>query len=120
MKIASSRRLRSFLRFVRKRRRLLATAGCFLRFVTFTRNHKPRFPRNAEPANLFSAGQKIVCLGDSITRGIGASSGSDYPSLLARDLGMHVVNAGVKGDETEDVLKRLEADVLSHNPWLVI
>ena len=74
----------------------------------------------ADSANLDLRGKNIICLGDSITYGIGASPGHDYPSLLGRALGMKVINAGVDGDETEDVLKRLDQDVLSKNPGLVI
>lgn len=62
----------------------------------------------------------IVCLGDSLTQGVGATPGHDYPSLLAKILGMKVINAGVDGDETEDVLKRLDKDVLSKDPRVVI
>lgn len=70
--------------------------------------------------NLHSRGSTIVCLGDSLTYGVGASPGHDYPSLLSKALGMEVINAGVDGDETEDALKRLDRDVLSKNPRLVI
>ncbi len=62
----------------------------------------------------------IICLGDSLTQGIGATPGHDYPSLLAKALGMKVINAGVDSDETEDVLKRLDRDVLSKDPRMVI
>ena len=62
----------------------------------------------------------IICLGDSLTQGIGATPGHDYPSLLAKALGMRVINAGVDGDETEDVLKRLDKDVFSKDPKMVI
>lgn len=62
----------------------------------------------------------IVCLGDSLTLGVGASPGHDYPSLLSKALGVKVINAGVDGDETEDALKRLDADVLAKDPSMVI
>ncbi len=69
--------------------------------------------------NLGSSGTTIVCLGDSITAGVGAGEDSGYPELLARRLGVPVVNAGVPGDTTADALARLP-DALSRDPWLVI
>jgi hypothetical protein len=71
-------------------------------------------------ANLDSAGMGIVCLGDSITRGAGATRGNDYVSRLSSMLGMEVVHAGVNGDTTERALWRLEEDVLSYGPRLVV
>lgn len=71
-------------------------------------------------ANLDSAGSSIVCFGDSLTQGIGATHGRDYPSVLAKAIGLPIINAGVSGDTTEDGLRRLERDVLTHNPGLVI
>ncbi len=67
-----------------------------------------------------SSGVNIVCLGDSLTQGVGASRDHDYPSLLSQVLGTTVINAGVDGDETVDALKRLESDVLAKDPRMVI
>jgi lysophospholipase L1-like esterase len=69
--------------------------------------------------NLESRGTTIVCLGDSITAGVGAAPGRPYPEILADRLGTEVINAGVPGDTTEDALARLD-EVLAHDPWLVI
>jgi acyl-CoA thioesterase-1 len=74
----------------------------------------------ADVTNLQSAGTDIVCFGDSITRGYGASPGQDYPAQLSRLLGVPVINAGRDGDTTESALERLEEDVLSLNPRLVV
>jgi len=57
-------------------------------------------------ANLDSRGSRIVCLGDSITRGHGSSPGRDYPSRLSELLGVPVVNAGRGGDTTGSALGR--------------
>ena len=73
-----------------------------------------------EIANRRSQGTAIICFGDSLTYGHGASGGRDYPSRLAAALGRDVINAGVNGDTTRDALQRLEPDVLSRNPRLVI
>jgi acyl-CoA hydrolase len=69
--------------------------------------------------NLDSPGKTIVCLGDSITAGVGAEPGPPYPDLLAARLGTPVINAGVPGDTAEDGLARVDA-ALAENPWLVI
>ncbi|MCH7908925.1 MAG: arylesterase [Candidatus Hydrogenedentes bacterium] len=71
-------------------------------------------------ANLNSTGSRIVCLGDSITKGYGATPGNDYPSILSSLLGIPVINAGVNGDTTAGALARLRRDVLDQDPWLVI
>lgn len=62
----------------------------------------------------------IVCFGDSLTSGTGASEGMDYPAQLARMLGREVVNVGVPGDTTARALRRLQQDVLSHSPDVVL
>lgn len=81
-----------------------ASAGCLLRPIK----------------NLNSTGRTIVCLGDSITYGYGAERGDDYPAVLARMLGSPVVNAGASGDTTVKAARRLNSDVLAHDPYLVI
>ena len=70
--------------------------------------------------NLRSSGDAIVCLGDSLTEGVGAGSGEDYPSVLSREIGAAVINAGQRGDTTDQALARLPDAVLSKNPRLVI
>ena len=70
--------------------------------------------------NLHSAGETIICFGDSLTEGVGASAGEDYPSVLSRQLGSSVINAGVRGDTTAAALERLTDEVLDKNPRLVI
>ncbi len=71
------------------------------------------------PPNLDSPGVSIVCLGDSITAGVGASEGHAYPAVLAARLGREVINEGVPGDTAADGLARVP-QVLAHDPWLVI
>jgi len=71
-------------------------------------------------ANRDSQGTTIVCFGDSLTAGAGAGPGEDYPSVLRREVALPVVNAGAGGDTTGDALVRLDRDVLSHNPRIVI
>lgn len=69
--------------------------------------------------NLDSRGRTIVCLGDSITFGAGASPGPAYPELLTRQLGTEVINQGVPGDTAEGGLARVD-QALAADPWLVI
>ncbi len=71
------------------------------------------------PPNIDSAGTTIVCLGDSITSGVGAGEAPTYPDLLAERLDADVVNAGVPGDTAAAALGRLP-EALAHDPWLVI
>ncbi len=74
----------------------------------------------AKVRNLGSPGANILAFGDSLTAGYGADSGEDYPSRLTVVLGTTVLNAGVSGDTTEAALARLDPDVLSHDPRIVI
>lgn len=62
----------------------------------------------------------IIFFGDSLVRGVGASQGNDLPSQLAKRIGLPIINAGRSGDTTGSALNRLESDVLSKNPRLVI
>ncbi len=70
--------------------------------------------------NLESAGHAIICFGDSLTEGVGASAGADYPAQLSRQLNLPVINLGRRGDTTADALARLPRDVLGKDPRLVI
>ncbi len=62
----------------------------------------------------------IVALGDSLTAGVGATEGNTYVDVLSRRAGVPIVNEGESGDRTNDALNRLDADVLSRNPDIVI
>ncbi|MCP4352039.1 MAG: arylesterase [Desulfobacterales bacterium] len=71
--------------------------------------------RNSNPS-----GENIICFGDSLTYGTGASSGMDYPAQLSKMISKPIINAGVPGDTTESALERLEKDVLSKDPRIVL
>jgi acyl-CoA thioesterase-1 len=77
-------------------------------------NHPPPV-KNARPT-----GESIVCFGDSLTYGTGASQGMDYPSQLSRLIGRPIINAGLPGDTTGTALARLDRDVLSRSPRIVL
>ena len=77
-----------------------------------------------------AAGQpiKIVAIGSSSTAGAGASSPAlTYPARLEAELrelmprvSVTVVNRGVNGEESRDMLERFERDVFPENPDMVI
>jgi acyl-CoA thioesterase-1 len=73
-----------------------------------------------EIPNLNNKGANIICFGDSITFGYGANPGEDYPTVLSNLVSAPVINAGVDGDTTFEALARIESDVLSKDPYLVI
>lgn len=62
----------------------------------------------------------IVAVGDSIVVGTGATSGNGFVSVLEDWINLPIINEGVGGDTTQDVLDRLESDVLAHDPDIVI
>jgi lysophospholipase L1-like esterase len=62
----------------------------------------------------------IICFGDSLTFGTGASNGMDYPSQLSKMIGREVINRGMPGDTTSTALRRLKRDVLSIDPDIVL
>src|SRR5271167_1045553 len=70
----------------------------------------------------------IVAIGSSSTAGAGASSpAASYPSRLAVELRQRfpnrditVLNRGVNGEETSNMLARFERDVIAEHPQLVI
>ena len=70
--------------------------------------------------NLASRGSNIIAFGDSLTAGYGAQPGEDYPSKLSKLIGTNVINAGVSGDTTDMAIERIDADVLAHDPRIVI
>lgn len=75
-----------------------------------------RLPAGSEP----TAGTTIIAFGDSLVEGVGASPGQDFVSLLSARTGQSIVNAGHRGDTTRDALDRLDSDVLSRDPRVVI
>lgn len=64
-------------------------------------------------------GETIVCFGDSLTYGTGATPGMDYPTQLAGMIGLPVINAGVPGDTTTSALARVDR-VLAQKPRIVL
>lgn len=71
-------------------------------------------------ANLEAPGELVVFFGDSITQGYGVRPEESFPSLVARELGIPFVNAGVPGDTMAAGLARIERDALPHRPRLTL
>lgn len=63
---------------------------------------------------------KIVCLGDSFTRGFGVSEADCWASRLPALLDEEVVNKGINGDTTGGMLARFHQDVVLENPRYVL
>ncbi|MGS0674882.1 arylesterase [Shewanella sp. 0m-4] len=63
---------------------------------------------------------RILAFGDSLTYGVGASKGQDYPSQLASLSGFEVINAGVSGETTTGGAARLASLLDKHSPELLI
>lgn len=70
-------------------------------------------------------GEKIIFLGDSITQA--GVSPTGYVTLIKKhlaekhaDLNIEVIGAGISGNKVPDLQKRLDKDVLSKKPTLVV
>ncbi len=61
----------------------------------------------------------IVCFGDSLTEGYGATEGKSYPYYLQQLVNVPVINKGIDGNTTKDGLDRLD-DILQFKNALVI
>ena len=64
--------------------------------------------------------KKIVCIGDSITYGFPYGEGASWTRMLAEATGFLVINQGINGNTTGEMLDRFPRDVLTYNPDYVI
>lgn len=62
----------------------------------------------------------ILAFGNSLTRGTGTRLENSYPSVLQKNTGIPVINAGIPGEVTAEGLKRLPALLNQHRPDLVV
>jgi acyl-CoA thioesterase-1 len=68
----------------------------------------------------------IVCLGDSLTEGYGAvtpgviDKSKSYPAYLQDKVNIPVINAGVSGNTSAQGLARVDTEVLSKNPKIIV
>lgn len=63
--------------------------------------------------------KKMICIGDSLTYGLGVPVGDSWVELLNRESSCDVINKGINGDTSGGMLARLNRDVLEHQPDLV-
>ncbi len=91
---------------------LLAAAILFFGYRIFV--SQPQVKKKSIPYDT------IICFGDSLTFGTGAVPGMDYPSQLSKMILKPVINAGAPGDTTASALTRLQRDVLSKSPDMVL
>lgn len=61
----------------------------------------------------------MVCIGDSLTYGLGIPVRENWAALVGRALSWEVVNKGVNGDTSGGMLARLHRDVLTQQPDVV-
>lgn len=62
---------------------------------------------------------KVICLGDSFTRGFGVKKHENWISNINID-NMTFVNKGINGDTTSGMLSRLQRDVIDKSPGYVL
>lgn len=72
-----------------------------------------------QPKEYLPADSTVVALGDSLTYGYGATPQTSYPAILGELTGWQIINAGVNGDTSADVLAR-SAAIIAQNPDLVL
>lgn len=83
-----------------------------------TADSTPKASRSLAPASVrpagngVSAAQQVLFIGTSLTAGLGLNPDSAYPQLIQQkidsaNLPFEVVNAGVSGETTTDLLRRL-------------
>ncbi|WP_285107116.1 GDSL-type esterase/lipase family protein [Paenibacillus sp. UMB4589-SE434] len=65
------------------------------------------------------ASSRIVCLGDSITQGDVANV-RRYTTWLGWITNNTVINSGINGNTIQQMLARIDTDVLAHNPGICI
>jgi acyl-CoA thioesterase I len=63
---------------------------------------------------------RIVCLGDSLTKGYRVKASQAWPALLSKETKIEVINKGINGDTTAGMLARFNHDVINSYPSHVI
>lgn len=63
---------------------------------------------------------KIVCLGDSITWGFPFGPQDSWVEMLRRKLQVEIINRGINGNTTSDMLRRFDRHVLQAQPTHLI
>lgn len=112
--------------------RLALLAAGLLAAVPAALAMRPPEPDLPRVAQTLAAGEplRIVAFGSSSTQGVGASSpAAAYPARLEAALSRHleregtevtVLNRGIGGEAVDEMLRRLDRDVIAARPQLVI
>jgi acyl-CoA thioesterase I len=66
-----------------------------------------------------SGNMKIICIGSSIVNGFPLKRSQCWVSLWRNASGHEIINKGINGSTSEDMLLRFDADVLAHKPQMV-
>ncbi len=98
---------------LRRRQFLLAGAASSLLLATACTRKQPKGTILAKDATL-------LCLGDSLTFGQGATAGTSYPQKLEELTGHVTQNAGINGDTAQGALQRLPGLLQENTPGLVL
>ena len=69
---------------------------------------------------LLSNDSVVLAFGDSLTYGYNVTKNKSYPALLQKLTGLKVINAGISGEVSEEVLARFPKVLNDYNPKLVI
>ena len=72
------------------------------------------------PVTPVPSGSMVLAFGDSVTAGVGAGSGEDWPAHLQTISGWQIKNAGQSGDTAEAAATRLGIELEQVRPALVI
>jgi lysophospholipase L1-like esterase len=97
-----------------------------LRFAGYI-YYRMKIPYQEEITENDRGGIRILCLGDSVTFGLGAERGRDYPAQLERILNeghpykkFVVYNQGYPGRNSSQILKYLEENIEKYKPNIIV
>ncbi len=91
---------------------LIITIGVLLLFFSMRPSKIDKEP--------LTSGDTILALGDSLTYGFGAKAEESYPSVLEAMTGYRVINAGVNGETSDEIRRRLPALLEHYRPRVTI
>lgn len=65
--------------------------------------------------------KKIVCIGDSITYGFPYGSNASWTRYLGEATGHQIINRGINGNTTSEMIDRFDRHVIRENPdWVTV
>ncbi|MCC2630481.1 MAG: lipolytic enzyme family, partial [Candidatus Paceibacter sp.] len=62
----------------------------------------------------------VIAFGDSVTVGTGTTIGRNYVQILSERTGIAIENQGISGNTTAQALARVDTDIISKDPDIVI